>query len=817
MILRHLLRHVTTLFARPETHIRTRYAHFKNLLRADGKALDLIADLESHLYGHDPADLERSIWMIDMLHQEVHTMVSCLHSMNPDAYPDLFPALERIAGKSSAEHLQSPLPDTPPYIIDLDQAADLPRQAGGKAANLSRVKQLGAPTPPGFVITASAFARVIRDNGLDEEIRHRFRQVRLSAPDEIIRITGEIQELILDAQIPADLAEQIVAATHALAPHGQLLAVRSSALAEDGEISFAGQYASELDVQPDAILSAYKRVLAGKYCPRALSYRVRHGLSDTDTAMAVLVLPMVQARWAGVVYTSDPACPAVGGEAMGVYVVDGVAAELVDGSSTPGKYYLSRQEQPTVLQGCACEGHVVLAEEILRELGQWCMYLETSFGLPLDVEWAYGAQGLAIVQARPLHQDKDPAPVISDDIDPRSILLSGLECASPGAACGPVFCAPTGADFRHIPQGSVVFTPSLRPALSQFFDRLVAIVATSGSRASHCASVARERGIPVLVGNTELSCPANQTVTVDAVSGQICSGCLPGLLEQDKSTKAASAHLRHDLAALAEQTVVLSLTDPDAPNFSPRGCVSFHDLVRFCHEKSVLEMFTLVDRKGRGMGRSRRLQTDLPLVLYVLDLDHGLRTPAGSRGAVAPEHIASAPMRALWQGLADPRIAWDQGQRHVDWEEFDRISGGLFRLDSRLLASYAVISKDYLHMNIRFGYHFSLVDSVCGHQEGANYINFRFKGGGAAFAQRVHRLTFVRTILTHIGFDVTTRGDMLDAHISRLPRSEMDTRLHALGLLLAATRLMDVKLDSEDQAHQEALAFMHRFALESLS
>ena len=83
----------------------------------------------------------------------------------------------------------------------------------------------------------------------------------------------------------------------------------------------------------DRAIEAYKRVLAGKYCPRAVAYRIRHGLSDNDTAMAVLVLPMVRASSAGVVYTLDPACSAVGGKAVGVYVVDGLAAELVAGKS----------------------------------------------------------------------------------------------------------------------------------------------------------------------------------------------------------------------------------------------------------------------------------------------------------------------------------------------------------------------------------------------------------------------------------------------------------------------------------------------------
>jgi len=144
----------------------------------------------------------------------------------------------------------------------------------------------------------------------------------------------------------------------------------------------------------------------------------------------------------------------------------------------------------------------------------------------------------------------------------------------------------------------------------------------------------------------------------------------------------------------------------------------------------------------------------------------------------------------------------------MDWEEFDKISGGIFSFDSKLLASYSLISEDYLHLMVRFGYHFSVVDSICGYDAGANYINFRFKGGGAGFDQRLLRLEFIRRVLAHYGFETETRGDMLDAKCSRLGENETRQRLVRLGYLMAVTRLMDMRMDNEEQVAAEVQKFI---------
>ena len=114
-------------------------------------------------------------------------------------------------------------------------------------------------------------------------------------------------------------------------------------------------------------------------------------------------------------------------------------------------------------------------------------------------------------------------------------------------------------------------------------------------------------------------------------------------------------------------------------------------------------------------------------------------------------------------------------------------------------------------MNIRFGYHFSIVDALCANVLGANYIKFRFKGGGASLHQRGHRLVFVQQVLEHFGYETSIKGDMLDASFTRMPAPETSRALHVLGVVLAETRLMDIKLSGTADARQQATAFIQRF------
>ncbi|MBA4358285.1 MAG: hypothetical protein C0405_11250 [Desulfovibrio sp.] len=354
---------------------------------------------------------------------------------------------------------------------------------------------------------------------------------------------------------------------------------------------------------------------------------------------------------------------------------------------------------------------------------------------------------------------------------------------------------------------------------------MAAVVARLGSRASHFGSIARESGLPVVSGldYARVRLPQGLLVTVDGGAGRILAGCVETLLEgpkrrQDEERK----RLAKRFADLARQTCHLRLTDPDAVEFTPAGCASMHDLVRFCHENAVAEMVGLAegggqpDRPGRGLNKARRLCTGLPLALYLLDLG-GAFAPAGnggpsrrpSRGTeILPEDISSTPMQALWQGLARSSEVWQERGFCCDWQEFDRISAGIFRKDSRLLASYALLSADYLHLLVRFGYHFAVLDSLCGQRSEANYISFRFKGGGGLPEQRLLRIVFIAKVLTGSGFVVWVRGDMLDARLSRAEEGVVRRALVMLGRLLVRTQRMDLGLTSEAQAERLAGDFL---------
>jgi len=807
MQLTQLFKHWSYQVFAPGTLLRRKYEAFKSLLKHDAIALELIADLEEVFYGETMADRQRALYLSGKLSEAVGTMAGQLVEMNPTGYMEL-PEYFRKIDFYVRMAMELDQPEVgPPYILSLEDAASFPQLAGGKASNLGRVANIdGVPVPKGFVVTANAFNYFIDYNDLSDGIEKCLRQMVVGDRDLLARLTLEVQEMIMAGEVPEEIARGIRFGVSEIIEGDDLIAVRSSALAEDGEISFAGQYASELNVQPNDVLEAYKRVLAGKYCPRAISYRISNGLTDTETAMAVLVLPMVDAENAGVVYSKDPDC--WGGNAIGIYGVCGLGEGLVDGSITPGKASLTRDEEPVIDKDCTPDMGGLPSEETLVTLAKHAMKLEKEFGGPQDIEWAEDVTGeLYILQARPLQRERQKTEVTHDPIGVMP-WQEGLERAATGAGCGEVYYAPTGERIARIPEGAVVITPTLQPSLLTFIRKMSGVIAETGSRASHFASVAREMGVPVLVGKLDSELETGQVVTVDGSSGTIYDGCVEAILTRYRRDPDAPKIVLDPYKRVVPITVKLNLTDPDADSFTPEGCRSMHDVVRFCHEKAVGEMFSIVDKRGRGMYAAKRLKTELPLVMYLLDLGDGLFAGCEKEKIVSPQDIKSRPMWALWYGLSDSRVKWPDRLTHMDWEEFDKVAGGIFSFDSKLLASYGLISDDYLHLMVRFGYHFSVVDTVCSPDAGSNYINFRFKGGGAGFDQRLLRLEFIRQVLERYGFDTSTRGDMIDAKHSRGDENETRRLLARLGYLMAVTRLMDMRMDSEEMVVAEVERFI---------
>jgi pyruvate, water dikinase len=176
---------------------------------------------------------------------------------------------------------------------------------------------------------------------------------------------------------------------------------------------------------------------------------------------------------------------------------------------------------------------------------------------------------------------------------------------------------------------------------------------------------------------------------------------------------------------------------------------------------------------------------------------------------VAPESLLPGPFLAIWQGLSHPEIDW-HSHLHFDWKGFGdmALSGGIAAGGSKDFASYAVVGADYLNLNMRFGFHFTLIDCLCGAESRANYCQLRFAGGGGDYEGRSVRIILLQRILGRLGFEVSVRGDLLDARLIGYPADELRALLVEVGRLLGMTKLLDMVLH-EEEIEQRVEQFFH--------
>lgn len=248
--------------------------------------------------------------------------------------------------------------------------------SGGKGANLGRLTQIGLPVPPGFVITVGAHQAFLAANNLT------------NIGPEVLR------DRIADSPIPAEVGAAILDAYQKLG--ASAVAVRSSATAEDlAAASFAGQHDTFLNVtDTEALLTAVRTCWASLWSPRAVEYRQQQGWGDQDVAMAVVVQAMVQAEWAGVMFTANP----VTGQ-QGEIVIESVAGlgeALVSGEARGERHVVEKATQRI------SAGESLIPHRIVEELSGLGLQIEKAFGQPQDIEWAYAGGHCYILQSRPI-------------------------------------------------------------------------------------------------------------------------------------------------------------------------------------------------------------------------------------------------------------------------------------------------------------------------------------------------------------------------------------------------------------------------------
>ncbi len=834
MLIHTLFKRWTYQLFSPDTIHRQTYDAFKDLLKEDALAHDLMAELEILYHEGKRIDMAGVRELFARFSNAVRSMISSLAVLQPGDATTLMQYHRKL--DFYVRFLLAP-PEQPlsePYTLDFKSITDS-SVSGNKAYNLARLhEELQAPVPAGFVISTSSFHRLLEFNNLRPSLDAILAEIDLEDTRGLEESSRRLKNLILSATIPPEVSAAIEDSYEAMEKKqgaAILTAVRSSAVSEDSEHSFAGQYHTELGATRKTILAAYLKVLASKYAPEALFYRITLGLADEEASMGVLVLAMVDAAVSGIVYTSSEED---GRRDMTVHAIYGLGEVLVAGRAVGDRAGLDRASGKILYQDkgtqakklLLAEGklleyslndhekeHFCLNRQQLHELGQWAGKIENMYGVPQDIEWAYTEDGtLFILQSRPLLQERGKDRGLDDhwpaELAGMPVLLTGGRKSSGGIAAGPVVFS-NAETVAEIQPGSVLVTGSTPPSLVRLLGKIVAVVAEKGTIAGHFSTVCREFGIPLIIDMADALkvLKPGRPVTVDADNCTVYDGIVEISENKFEDEQDTSLPYFSRLKAIMDFITPLHLVDPDSRNFLPELCRSLHDIIRYTHERAMQTMFSLGEK---GSGRSKRkLLTDIPLAIHLLDVGGGFCPDAREKEKLAVAEICCQPFRALWQGLTHPDIDW-QSHSHFDWKRSDEIAlagGFMLGTDSSEFASYAIMSSDYLNFNIRFGYHFTLVDTICGADARTNFCLIRFAGGGGAWTGRYLRLEFLDMVLTRLGFEVIVKADLLDAKMTEVEESELLTTLDMVGRLLGATKLMDMVLREEEDVQRCADLF----------
>ena len=816
----------------PGTVLKERYEAFKMLLEYDQHAHESMAELQRICFEALPVDANRIYACYNDFSHAVGRIVDLLAQMCQGCYADLkvyhtkFDQYIRYLLEAPAVGYQ---PDRPHTLCLSRVTENDPHQVGGKARVLMEVGgQLQLPVPQGFVITTNAFACLIEHNRLRPVIDQALARIHPDDPSTLASVSQTLTAAMMEIDIPAWLEQDIRDELEALLGRCQgdpLLAVRSSAVAEDSDTTFAGQYHSCLHVRPADLLSAYREVLASKFAPATLYYRIRAGLEDRQTPMAVIVMEMLDPDVSGVVYTRGPTPDMM--EMFSIHYVRGVGEALVSGRRPASVLSIPRGQNGAeliverYLSQVSDTTDSPLDRATVSTLVQWGMQLEDLLEQPCDIEWCRRSSGdPVLLQCRPLLIQTTPPRSMnrtsgSVDLSAAKLLYQGGVCACAGTGCGPVYKIDGEAELDSVPQNSVVVLKSASPRTISILDRVNAVVLEGGSVAGHFQTVAREFNIPTLVEAERANEMLTQGdhVTVDAGAGKIYAGCSRDQTSKHRHPGPGENQnpLLRKLEAAMSFITPLELIDPHAPSFAPQSCRSMHDILRFAHEKSVHEMFTIGDRRLKRKKGARRLVGELPMVIYVLDVGGGIHAAQASKPAIHIEDVICEPMLALWQGLLHPDIQWAD-HHHFDWAEYDRLvmNGGIISPESAMLSSYAVVARHYLNFCLKFGYHFAIIDTLFQKPPKTSHVWFRFTGGGGDPQGLILRVQFIRRVLESMNFSVKTEGDLVSARRDGEDRASIAQGLQRIGHLLGVTRLLDMRLKDEEAVEHLLESFLNQ-------
>ena len=436
-------------------------------------------------------------------------------------------------------------------------------KVGGKNSSLgemfNKLSSRGINVPDGFATTAHSFEYFLDHNKLKEPLALLMKQLNRQDYSNLKEIGSKARELFLNAILPGGLAEEIIESYKELCNGSNLaVAVRSSATAEDlPQASFAGQHESYLNIAgEEGLLKAVQKCFASLYTDRAIKYREDNGFKHEQVLLSVGIQKMVR---------SDLACAGVGfslepesgfRDIIHLSGVWGLGENIVQGAVTPDEYFVFK---PTLRKGKNAivqkklgekaktmvyadressssttnietpelkRQQFVLDDKEVLQLANWILLIEEHYQKPMDIEWAKdGITGeLFIVQARPetVHSQKNPFLIKEYKLLEKGELLSEGNAVGEKAISGIARILQSPKEAARLKKGDIVVTDITSPDWDPLLKNSGGIVTNKGGRTSHASIVARELGVPAIVGcnNATEKIKDGEMITVSCCEGK---------------------------------------------------------------------------------------------------------------------------------------------------------------------------------------------------------------------------------------------------------------------------------------------------------
>ena len=562
-------------------------------------------------------------------------------------------------------------------------------EAGGKGANMGEMVAAELPVPPGFVALRDSYLASMRGAGVSDELNAAHREALLAAgdPGRFDEMCAKMKALVLQAGMAEDVREAILGAYRTMGTDS-FVAVRSSATGEDGaDASFAGMNETFTNVRGEQdLIEKVGQCWASLFGPRVVAYRASRGFT-ADPAMAVVVQLMIASERSGVAFTADPTT-----DATDRVVVEGAFGQgevVVSGSVEPDTYVVAKEngeilsrrtgyksfkiirgsdgkDQRIDLDEAQAEAQVLNDDEI-RAIADIAVRSERHAGCPQDTEWAIADGKTYIVQTRPittLNRAGKPA------AEQHEVLLQGLP-AVPGAASGAVRVLMDVSDGARLQDGEILVAQMTNPDWLPTMRRAAALVTDTGGMTCHAAIVARELGVPCIVGarTATKDLTDGMVVTVDGTHGRV----LAGRIEDSRRGATVTSEPVAAQRVAAEVTatkIYVNVAMPDAAERAAelevdgvgllRAELILTDALDNRHPRDLIargEQNTLVEKLGEAVGRVAAAFAPRPVIYRATDFrTNEFRQLSGGRDYEPEEHNPMIGYRGCFRYIKQPDV-----------------------------------------------------------------------------------------------------------------------------------------------------------------